>query len=287
MVRLLMPMLVMMSLAVPRVASRAAQLPMIVVPPADTIQELLLDDGTRAIGRVESVDIDSFTFRTVSGVLMHVDVAHVRRLGPVAGRLSGSEFWPEDSNPTRLFFAPTGRTLKRGESYVGVYEILLPFVQYGLTDRISIGAGTPLVFGGGGDTPFWIPPKLQVLKSKSTEASVGVLHFFNVGDVNLGIAYGVVTQGNTDSAVTVGAGYAYARDEGDDGGAPVVMLGGEHRLTRRIKLVTENYVFEGGGLASAGVRFLGERLSVDLGLVSPLGIDEFVAFPVVNFVFKF
>ena len=65
------------------------------------------------------------------------------------------------------------------------------------------------------------------------------------------------------------------------------MVGGEHRLTRRIKLVTENYAFEGGGIASAGVRFLGERLSVDLGLVSPLGIDEFVAFPIINFVFKF
>lgn len=289
MVRRLMPMLVMMSLAVPADAGPLAQSPppVIVVAPVGTIQELLIDDGTRAFGRVETIEVDRFTFRTVSGVLMHVEVARVRSLGPVAGRLSGREFWPEDSNPTRLFFAPTGRTLKRGESYVGVYEVLLPFFQYGITDRITIGGGTPLVFGGGGDTPFWITPKVQLFKAKSTEASVGVLHFFNVGDLNLGIAYGVVTQGNTDSAVTVGVGYAYARDEGGDGGAPVVMVGGEHRLTRRIKLVTENYAFEGGGIASAGVRFLGERLSVDLGLVSPLGIDEFVAFPVINFVFKF
>ncbi len=259
----------------------------IAVPPAGETQELLLKDGTRAIGRVETIEAESFTFRTTSGVVMKVDVKLVHAIGPVTGRLVRGEFWPEDSNPTRLFFAPTGRSLKRGDSYLGVYEILLPFVQYGITDRISIGAGTPLVFGGGGDTPFWFTPKVQVLRMKSTEASVGVLHFVNVGDLNLGIAYGVVTQGSTDSAVTVGVGYAYLRGEGEDGGAPVVMVGGDHRLSRRLKLVTENYVFDGGGALSGGVRFLGERLSVDLGLVSPLGIGDFFVFPVINFVWKF
>ncbi len=46
---------------------------------------------------------------------------------------------------------------------MGVYEIFLPFVQYGITDRISIG--------GGGDTPVWVTPKVQVIKMKSTEAA--------------------------------------------------------------------------------------------------------------------
>ncbi len=264
-----------------------APAPVIVLAPAGETQELRLKDGTRAIGRVETITGGGFTFRTASGVLMEVEVGQVQAIGLVTGRVVRGEFWPEDSNPTRLFFAPTGRALKRGEAYLGVYEILLPFVQYGVTDRISIGAGTPLVFGGGGDTPFWFTPKVQVLKMKSTEASVGVLHFVNVGDANLGIAYGVVTQGSTDSAITVGVGYAYLRGEGDGGGAPLVMFGGDRRLSRRLKLVTENYVFEDGGLLSGGVRFLGERLSVDLGLVSPLGVDEFFAFPIINFVWKF
>jgi hypothetical protein len=259
----------------------------IAVPAAGETQELLLKDGTRAIGRVETVGADRFTFRTIAGVSMEVEVGMVQALGPVTGRVVNGEFWPDDSNPTRLFFAPTGRALKRGDSYLGVYEMFLPFVQYGITDRISIGGGTPLVFGGGGDAPFWFTPKVQVIKMKSTEASVGVLHFFNVGDVNVGIAYGVVTQGSTDSAITVGAGYAYLRGDDEDGGGPVLMVGGDRRVSRRLKLVTENYWFDGGGALSGGVRFLGERLSVDLGLVSPLGADEFFAVPVINFVWKF
>jgi hypothetical protein len=65
------------------------------------------------------------------------------------------------------------------------------------------------------------------------------------------------------------------------------MLGGERRLSRRVKFITENYVFTGGGLLSGGVRFLGESLSADIGLVTPVGVGEFFAFPIVNFVWKF
>ncbi len=199
---------------------------------------------------------------------------------------SPADAWPADPNPTRLFFAPTGRSLDKGEAYFGVYEVLLPFVQYGVTDRFSIGGGTPLVIGFGGDQPFWFTPKFQVVKGRSTEASVGVLHFVNMGDASVGIAYAVVTQGNPDSAVTVGGGYAYASADESRAGAPVVMLGGEKRVSKRLKLVTENYWFSNAGLLSGGLRFMGERLSADLGLVSPLGAGEFVAFPMINFVWK-
>ena len=260
----------------------------IAVPAEGETQQLELKDGTRAIGRVESINGDRFTFRTISGGAMEVDRAMVQDIGPVTGNVVNGEFWPADPKPTRLFFAPTGRSLKKGESYFGVYEILLPFVQYGITDRISIGGGTPLILGRK-DLPFWVTPKMQVYKATSTEVSLGVLHFFNVGDYNLGIAYGVVTTGSADSALSIGAGYAYERsgEEGDDGGSPLLMVGAEHRVSRRIKLVTENYVFRDGGLASGGLRFLGERLSVDLGLVSPIGVGEFVAAPIINFVWKF
>lgn len=199
---------------------------------------------------------------------------------------SPAELWPADPNPTRLFFAPTGRSLEKGEAYFGVYEVLLPFVQYGVTDRLSIGGGTPLVFGFGGDQPFWFTPKFQVVTARSTEAAVGVLHVVNMGDASVGMAYAVVTQGNADSALTVGGGYAYASADEDRAGAPVVMLGAEKRLSKRVKFVTENYWFSGIGLASGGLRIMGERLSADIGLVSPLGGEVAVVFPMVNFVWK-
>ena len=281
------PLLLVSLLASSAPQSQAPAQPVAIeVATGNVIQELELNDGSLLIGRVETVGSGRFVFRTTSGAEITVDIATVRSLKPFTGRIVNGELWRDDPNPTRLFFAPTGRSLKRGEVYFGVYEVLLPFVQVGVTDRISIGGGTPLVFGDF-EQPFWVTPKVQLLHYRSTSVSAGVMHFFNMGDASTGIAYGVVTQGSTGSAVTIGGGYAYARSDEEDAGSGVLMIGGEHRVSRRVKLVTENYVFKGGGFASGGLRFFGEKLSADFGLVAPLFGDDTVVFPMINIVRKF
>ena len=261
--------------------------PQIGITPAGVTDELMLRDGTRAYGRVEHFDSGLVTFMTTAGATIEVQVADILSVHSVDGRVVAGEFRRADPNPTRLFFGPTGRSLKQGAGYFGVYEILLPFVQVGLTDRISFGAGTPLIFGDGGARPFWITPKVQVYASESTQASVGVMHFLNVGDGKLGIAYVVGTRGTTDSAVTGGVGYAYDRSYDSKNGAAVVMIGGEHRMTRGMKILSENYIFNGGGILTGGVRWLGERFAADLALVVPTDGGTTVAFPLVNVVYSF
>ena len=171
--------------------------PAVAVTPAGVTDELSLRDGTRAYGRVEKVDGGLVTFRTTAGATLEVQAAEIVSVHPVTGTVSGGEFRRADPNPTRLFFGPTARSLKQGAGYAGVYEIILPFVQVGITDRISVGAGTPLIFGDGSAHPFWITPKVQVYSGEAAQLSVGVMHFLNVGDGNLGIAYVVATRGST------------------------------------------------------------------------------------------
>jgi hypothetical protein len=66
------------------------------------------------------------------------------------------------------------------------------------------------------------------------------------------------------------------------------MLGGERTVRRGIKLITENYVWAGGdGIVSGAVRFFGDRLSADLGVAIPIGVDALVAVPIVNVVWTF
>jgi hypothetical protein len=257
----------------------------IAVAAPDVTQEIRLRDGTVAFGRVDAVDGTRVTFRTLAGATLTIDATDIVSITTVEGRASGAEFWKDDPNPTRLFFGPTGRPLKRGDVYLGVYEIFIPFVQVGITDRFSIGGGTPLVFGGGSDRPFWFTPKYTVIARPRTQVAVGAMHIMNIDGDSLGVAYGALTQGTRDTAFTIGAGYAYEQFE--DSGAPVMMIGGEHRVHRHVKLVTENYVFREGGIASAGVRFMSGRLSADLGLATPLGVDDVFLFPVVNFVWTF
>jgi hypothetical protein len=268
-------------------APRPGAPPAVVVTPAGVTDELVLRDGTRAYGRVERVEHGLITFKTTAGATLEVQAADVVSVHPVDGTVAGGEFRRADPNPTRLFFGPTARSLKQGAAYAGVYEILLPFVQVGITDRISFGAGTPLIFGDGSAHPFWITPKAQLYAGRSAQVSVGVMHFLNVGDGNLGIAYAVATRGSADTAVTGGVGYAYDRTYDGKNGAAVVMVGGEHRVTRGMKLMTENYVFDGGGIVMGGVRWMGERFSADFAMVVPIEGSTTIAFPMINVVYSF
>jgi hypothetical protein len=252
-----------------------------------TLYELVLRDGSRLYGALERDDPNDIVFKTQAGAIVTVKRADIETLKHVTGSLAGGEFLPPDPNATRLFFGPTGRSLPRGQAYLGVYEFVMPFVQVGVTDRFSIGGGTPLFFGldDSSEHPFWITPKLQVLKTSSTDVAVGVFQALNVGGDGGGVAYAVSTSGNARGSFTIGGGMAY----GNDGGrAGVVMVGAERQVRRNLKLMTENYVWKGGdGVASVGVRFFGQRLSADLALGVPLGVNEFFVFPLVNFVYVF
>jgi hypothetical protein len=256
-------------------------------PESAVTHELLLRDGSRVYGRVTAESESQLVFETAAGATMTAERSQVVSLRKVNGEMRDGEFQPADPNNTRLFFGPTGRSLPKGQTYLGIYEFLMPFVQVGVTDRFSIGGGTPLVFGFGEglDRPFWITPKLQVFNGAKAQISVGVFQGFGGGE-SAGIAYGVATAGDHKGSLTAGAGMAYSSN-GDR--TVVVMVGGDRPIRRNLKFVTENYVWASGdGVVSAGVRFFGDKLSADLALATPIGIEDgFFIFPVVNFVYMF
>jgi hypothetical protein len=249
-----------------------------------TTYQLTLRDGSRIYGVVEGQTAEQIEFRTITGSLITARTGDVVSLKQTTGSMVAGEFLPDDLNQTRLFFAPTARSLPKGQVSFGTYEFLMPFVQVGVTDRFSMGGGTPLVFGfDESERPFWLTPKYQLFDRGGVQAAAGLFHIVS-GSGNAGIAYGVVTAGGAAQSLSVGAGLGY-----EDGGgrSAVVMVGADRRVSRNLKVLTENYVWKGGGVISAGVRFIGERLSADLGLAVPLGIDGFIVAPVVNFVYMF
>jgi hypothetical protein len=164
----------------------------------------------------------------------------------------------------------------------------MPFVQAGVTDRLTLGGGTPLLFWEGQDSHvFWLTPKLQIVRGENTQLAIGAMQLIGVANANrAGIAYGVVTHGDTDAAVTLGAGVAYS---GFDNATGVLMLGAEKRINRSVKALSEAYYVWGqdAGVFMVGFRFFGKRLSADLGLAAPVLTEGWVVLPVVNFVWTF
>lgn len=257
---------------------------------SDTLVEVRLADGSTLYGRVVAVEGDRITLQTQAGVRAEVERAQIRSISPVRGRVQNGEVWLDDPHATRLFFSPTGRSMAAGEAYFGVYELFFPFVTVGVTDRLVLTGGTPIIPAAIGEFAY-VGPKLLLLEGPRHHLSAGVFAGFFDGGVS-GVAYGVGTWGDRDNAVTAGAGWGFTAGDGDGDvtSRPLILLGGEARTGRRIKLLTENYFVPGenGAVASGGARFWGERLSADAG-VGVLFVDGKVecCLPLVNFVYSF
>lgn len=257
---------------------------------SDTLREIRLADGSTLYGRIIATTGEQVTIQTESGATLQVDRAQIRSAGPLRGQVRNGEVWLEDPNATRLFFAPTGRSLRQGEGYFGVYELFFPFLTYGVTDALTIAGGTPIIPGVFGEVAYF-GPKLGVVNTPAFQLSLG--GFAGIfGGGTAGILYGVGTWGSPELALTAGGGLGFTTDgdSGDLADRPLVMVGGEARAGRRLKFITENYfVFgESGAALSGGMRFFGERLSADAGLVMLVGEGcSGCVGPLVNFVYVF
>lgn len=185
---------------------------------------------------------------------------------------------PADS--TRLFLMPTARTLPAGTALVGVEQVVMPFFEVGATNRLTVGAAAPMLALVGGQ--FWATARMGVIQRDSLAAAVGVLHFGTFSGQIGGVAYASVTVGGADRAVTVTGGRVYT----SDGAGPATgMIGGNWRVGRRTRFVTENHIWPEGGVVSAGIRYGGERFSADFGLARPL-FTNYPFYPVLNFMWR-
>lgn len=260
--------------------------------PVDTTVEVRLKDGSVLIGRVESQSEAQVILITRSGARVEIPRAEIVSMRNVTLRPDG-QAWVEDPNGTRLFFSSTGRGLPKGEGYVSSFWLFFPFVGYGVTDWFTIAGGTPIFPGGFGEV-IYLAPKFTLFDRGKTSLSAGALSFFVTDQIdagNAGILYGVGTYGTRDNAITLGAGWFYAQSEdfNNISNEPVFMLGGERRISRRVKLVTENWLAVNpgvDGLWSGGFRFIGDRLSADLGFASLPG-EGGCCLPLMNFVWSF
>jgi len=289
-------------------SSLSAQTPKpLVIAVSDTLYEVRLADGSTIIGRVIAADSVRVTLETISAVRVELPRAQIISLRPSRGKVQKGELWTEDPNTSRLFFGPTARTVRRGQGYFGVYQLLFPYLAYGVTDDFTVAGGTP-VFPGIIGEAFYVAPKARIFATEKTQIGLGVLAFFVTRDVDegpFGIGYAVGTFGGNDNAVTAGAGLGFLG--GDIASKPAFLLGGETRISSRLKLITENYLvlYEGsdsdpfGGtpntntevlsLVSLGFRFFGEHLSADFGIGAGVGVDGGAGccIPLVNFVYAF
>jgi len=246
-------------------------------------QRLILKDGSEVIGIILAEDSLQLEFKTLSGVSMVIKRDQVRESERLSGEIVDGRYKRYDPNRTRLFFAPTGRALKQGEGYFSAYQIFFPFVAVGMTDFLTLAGGISLI-PGADEQIYYFAPKVTPVHLEKVDLSAGMLYINATGSdfSGLGILYGVGTYGTQDAALTAGLGWGFA--QGELANEPIVLLGGELRISNSVKLVTENWLPPRTEdlFYSFGVRFFGESLSADLGFIGTT--RTFTGFPFIPWV---
>jgi len=142
---------------------------------------------------------------------------------------------------------------------------------------------------------FYFTPKIGLKASEKFNIAAGALIVkmpgFDEEDGDsplVGILYGVGTTGTPDASFTFGLGYGFV--DGEFAKKPMVVIGGEKRISRRTAFVSENWIMPGveNPIISYGLRFFGEKMSVDLALINILS-DKiiFPGMPYIDFVINF
>lgn len=258
------------------------------IPDSLHSQVIELRDGSSLIGRIAEVRGDTVVFATAvtRALVPRSAILSVREIGnPVVA--PNGEVWLPDPGVTRLLFAPTGRMLAQGDGYFSnAYLFFLGFFQ-APSDRLTIGGGMSIIPSGDfiEDNAYYLMPKVGLVQSERVNVAVGGLAGVVPGadGASGGIAYGVATLGSRESNLTFGAGYGFNDDEVMD--TPLLMLGLYQRLTRRTAFISENYVLPGEDpiVFSYGLRFFGEKLSVDFAFLNASNSSIMPGIPYIAF----
>ena len=249
---------------------------------------LELTDGSTIVGDIIEEDENTIIIRTLSNLEIKVPKENIIEREIFKGQIEEGEFWNSDPNKTRMFFAPTGKSLKSGEGYFAVYEIFLPFIAVGVTDWFTLAGGMSLL-PGAEKQAFYLAPKITPIQITKFDASLGILYIAIPDEQGAGIGYAVATYGTEKTSLTFGLGFGFSGDDFTD--RPIVLIGGEIRVSKSIKLLSENWFVLSADInfLSLGLRFFGENLAADFGLVfsTEWGGDGFPLLPWLGFAYNF
>lgn len=277
---------------------------------AQTVQRVILDDGTVVVGEVVDPNADPIVVIGANGIEQRIPRA---RITEITDLLEG-RFTRYDPARTRLFFSPTARSLDAGDKRFSAYY-LFPSLAFGLSDRVdlSLGSTIPLVsneivfVGLNGNL------KATVVETDGFAAAIGgsVAVPLSTEAEPPGVAgtiYAVGTIGNDASAVSLGAYGLYVVDLTDDVDSELAdgvaaLVGYERQISDRFKFISENYLFlafteeytgfdpnTGEGIYEpatevafgtlTGVRFFGDRLAADIAVALGAADGGFSTIPI-------
>tara|TARA_B110000046_G_scaffold165255_1_gene181418 strand:+ start:5292 stop:6020 length:729 start_codon:yes stop_codon:yes gene_type:complete len=192
----------------------------------------------------------------------------------------------EFANPhdTRYFFGPTGIPIKKGKGYYQNILVTTNFFNYGLTKNISIGGGFEFISTIFGSPIWFLTPKVGFDISENIHVGGGFIMAGFAAEGTATLGYGVFTLGQSETNLSLGAGYGLIDRELSD--YPAIMISGTHRISKSIAILSENYVIPNSFYFGIhGIRILSKKNSFDIGaIVIPEIAAAIPALPYVGYI---
>lgn len=184
---------------------------------------------------------------------------------------------------TRYFFGPTGIPIKKGMGYYQNLMIVGHFANYGIGKHFSIGGGFETISLFAGQPIVFLTPKVGFSLNEYIHIAGGVFYGYAFR-TSFGIGYVSGTIGTPETNLSVGFGYGFF--DGDTN--PLVMISGQHRVSKGVSLMSENYIIptstEVSLLGIQGVRLLSEKNAFDIGLgIYPGFLETGIPIPFVGY----
>ncbi len=264
---------------------------------------IVLIDGAEFVGNFLQKDTTTFIIKTSLIPKIEIPVNKIKSIDEVMPfNIKKGTYWFTNPNPGRYLFGPSAYNLKAGEGYYQNTYLFLNSFNVGLTDNISFGGGLEFIstftsIANGNLNPiFYITPKVGFKVAENVNVGAGVLYlsapYSSTKRTSMGVTYGVGTLGSTNDNITFGMGWGFV--DGTFSNKPFLTVSGMTRVAKKTALVTENWFVPSNDgtyytLISYGIRFFGEKISVDLAFLNNKDIATvfFIGIPYVDFVVKF
>jgi hypothetical protein len=209
--------------------------------------------------------------------------------------------WFPNPNPTKYLLGSSAIPLEKNTGYYQNTWIFFNSFSYAFTKNLSISGGFEifsLMAGSEGPYAFFINPKVSFKVANNFYAGGNILYANTIRTIDefggLGTINGFGTYGNKNNNITGALGWGWA--DGEFSSKPLITISGMTRVSKRIAFVSENWLVPNAGdtgnyygIFSYGIRFLGEKTSIDLAFINnpDIASEIVIGIPWLDFVINF
>jgi hypothetical protein len=240
-------------------------------------------------GTYKEIGRDSIVIVDASGELKKIAKSEILYID----QSNGKSNWFTVPVNHRYFFGATAIPLRKYEVVFENNDLVINSVKFGLTNRLTLGAGMVL------RENYFFMAKYSVYRKRNYSLSMGVSYYNMPKDLietpsgedlkRFGKISAMSTWGNLNFNVSVNVSYLYARSGFVP---PFVTISGFGRVTKHLGILTEN-TFSADvknqllPVCSMGTRWFGKRGAFDAGVyLNALTSKELFILPYLAYSFK-